>query len=196
MNENTSKLEAIRKEIEDCSEKEAQAIVKDAEKIAGEKIAELEKRIFSENEENLRNITEKFKSDEKKRVSEVRFSEGRRVLLHRNKLVSEFFDRVKEKLSESLSDERYIDYLKNSLKSADKKYPVTEKTVVLCRENDLGLVNNALSGFKAEIKVSSDIKTGGIILNYTDKNYIIDLTLDAALEKERESFAALKEMQL
>ena len=196
MNENTSKLEAIRKEIEDCSEKEAQAIVKDAEKIAGEKIAGLEKRIFSENEENLRNITEKFKSDEKKRVSEVRFSEGRRVLLHRNKLVSEFFDRVKEKLSESLSDERYIDYLKNSLKSADKKYPVTEKTVVLCRENDLGLVNNALSGFKAEIKVSSDIKTGGIILNYTDKNYIIDLTLDAALEKERKSFAALKEMQL
>lgn len=196
MNENASKLEALRKEIEDYSEREAETIVKTAEIAAAEKIAELEKKIYAEHEGNLRKITEKFKSDEKKRISEVRFAEGRRVLLHRNKLVDEFFETVEKKLVDALSEPRYKDYICNSIKLVNEKYPINETTTVLCKGNDLKLVNEALSGFKAKLTVSSEIKIGGIILNYPEKNIIINMSLDAALEKEREEFISLKEMQL
>ena len=196
MNENASKLEAIRKEIEECSQREAKAIVDNAELSSAEKIAELEKKIFSETTGNLRNITEKFKADERKRVSEVRFSENRRVLLYRKEKVEEFFKDVEKKLSESLSAENYTNYLKNSVKSANEKYPLTADTNILCMEKDLKLVNEALAGYSFKLAVTSDIKIGGIILNYPEKNLIIDLTLDAALEKEKEAFTASKEMQL
>lgn len=196
MNENASKLEALRKEIEDCSEREAEAIVKTAEQAAAEKIAELEKKIYAEHEGNLRNITEKFKSDEKNRISEVRFSEGRRVLLHRNKLVDEFFATVEKKLIDALSEPKYKDYINNSIRLVNEKYPIDEATVVLCKESDLKLADEALSAYKAKTMVSSEIKLGGIILKYPEKNIIIDMSLDAALEKEREEFVSLKEMQL
>lgn len=196
MNENASKLEALRKEIEDCSEREAEAIVKTAEQAAAAKIAELEKKIYAEHEGNLRNITEKFKSDEKNRISEVRFSEGRRVLLHRNKLVDEFFKTVEKKLADALSQPKYKDYICNSIRLVNEKYPIDETTVVLCKECDSALVSDALSDYKAKTTVSSEIKLGGIILKYPEKNIIIDMSLDAALEKEREEFVSLKEMQL
>jgi len=196
MNENASKLEALRKEIEECSEKEAEAIVKNAERAAAEKIAELEKKIYAEREGNLRNITESFKTKEKNRISEVRFSEGRRVVLHRNKLVDEFFGKVEEKLLSALSEPKYKDYINNSIKLVNEKYPISETTVVSCKSSDLKLVTEALSGFTSNIAATSEIKIGGIILNYPEKNIIINMSLDAALEKEREEFVSLKEMQL
>lgn len=196
MNENASKLEAIRKEIEECSQCEAKAIVDNAESGSAEKIAELERKIFSESESNLRNITEKFRADEKKRVSEIRFSESKRVLIHRKEKVTEFFDLVEKKLSESLSDEKHTAYIKNSVEDVSRIYPLTGDTVVLCLEKDLKLVNNALAGYNFKTETTSDIKIGGVILSYPEKNLIIDLTLDAALEKEREAFTASAEMQL
>ena len=118
------------------------------------------------------------------------------MLLYRKEKVAEFFAQVEKKLSESLSDEKYTAYIKNSVEAVNEKYPITSDTVVLCKEKDSKLIKEALKGYDFKAEVSSDIKIGGVILNYPEKNLIIDLTLDAALEKEREAFTASTEMQL
>ena len=47
-----------------------------------------------------------------------------------------------------------------------------------------------------QVLVSENISIGGIIVKIPEKGIIMDLSLDAALENERESFSASEEMQL
>lgn len=196
MSENKAKLDLLREEIEKCSEKEAKAIIEEAQKYADEIISETEKSLSAERDGNIRKITDKFRNDERKRVSEICFSESKRVLLHRSALTQEFFGKVEEKLRSSVDSARYTAYLSDCIKKADGYITLDENTRVLCRECDTAALDTILKGKNCSLGSSDDIKFGGIIVSCPEKGLLIDLTLDSALEAERENFSSLKEMQL
>lgn len=196
MSENKAKLDLLREEIEKCSEKEAKAIIEEAQKYAGKIISETEGKLSSEMNGNVRKITDKFRNDERKRVSEICFSESKRVLLHRNNLTSEFFGKVEEKLNNAVDTARYTDYLADCVKKADDYITLDENTRVLCRECDTAALDTILKSKTCSLGSTGGIKIGGIIVSCPEKGILIDLTLDSALETERESFSSLKEMQL
>lgn len=196
MNENNAKLDLLRREIEQYSEKETKTIIEAAQKSAEDALCALENELERENEANLRRITESCRTEQKKRVSEICFLEGKRVLFHRSALVEDFFLKVEERLTAELSTPRYTAYLEKSIREAGDAVPMTENTRVLCRERDMAAVKAALSGYSCAVEAVSDIKIGGIIVSCPERGIIIDLTLDAALETERERFSSLKEMQL
>lgn len=196
MNENTAKLNMLRKEIETCSDNEADAIIKNAEAEAAEVLEELEKKLEAEQGGNIRRITDAFRNDEKKRVSEARFSEGRRVLMHRGKLVDEFFGEVEEKLKLKTAAPEYKAYLLGCIKKAEGMLTLDEGVRVLCREADIADVNVAIKGYSCTLEADNSIKFGGIRVSCPEKGIVIDLTLDSALENERENFSSLKEMQI
>ncbi len=196
MSENKAKLDLLREEIEKCSEKEAKAIIEEAQKYADKIISETEGKLSSEMNGNVRKITDKFRNDERKRVSEICFSESKRVLLHRNNLTSEFFSKVEEKLNNAVDTARYTDYLADCVTKADDYITLDENTRVLCRECDTAALDTILKSKTCSLGSTGDIKIGGIIVSCPEKGILIDLTLDSALETERESFSSLKEMQL
>ncbi|MBQ7835477.1 MAG: V-type ATP synthase subunit E [Ruminiclostridium sp.] len=196
MSENKAKLDLLREEIEKCSEKEAKAIIEEAQKYADKIISETEGKLSSEMNGNVRKITDKFRNDERKRVSEICFSESKRVLLHRNNLTSEFFSKVEEKLNNAVDTARYTDYLADCVTKADDYITLDENTRVLCRECDTAALDTILKSKTCSLGSTDDIKIGGIIVSCPEKGILIDLTLDSALETERESFSSLKEMQL
>lgn len=196
MKENQTKIDLLRKEIESCSEKEAAAIVSEAEKKAADSIAALEKELEAKRDSSVRKITDDFRNSEKKRVSEVCFSEGKKVLIYRNTLVDDFFGRVEKKLRELIETPRYTDYLCACIKKADAFSPLKEGTAVHCRPCDTAALDGLLKEYNCSLKPDESINTGGIIVSYGEKGVLLDLTIEAALENEREKFAALKEMQL
>ena len=196
MNNNMAKLELIRTEIEKSAQKEAAAIIEAAEKEAEKTLGELEKELKDERNGNVLKITEDFRTEERKRVSEICFAENRRVLLYRNTLVEKFFSKVEKELFESLETPKYAAYLSDCIKKADETFPLDGKAAVLCRECDTNAVETALKGINCSLEASDNIRIGGIIVSYPETGVLIDLTLDAALENEREAFSSLKEMQL
>lgn len=195
MSENTAKLNKLRKEIESCSENDAAAITEAAQKAADEALAAAEKEARREKKSDTRSAIEKFRTEERKRVSEARFSMNRHVLMHRTKLVDEFFLQVEESLKDKTSKEEYKEYLKRSISKAEDICSL-EEAQVYCRREDIAVVAELLTGKGADITVSEDISIGGIIVRIPEKGVIMDLSIDAALEKEREQFSASKEMQL
>ncbi len=195
MNENKTKLELFRKEIEKCAQKEAAVLMETAEKEAQSKLSALERELEAKRSGDILKLTEDFRSKERKRVSEVCFSEGKRVLLHRNRLVEDFFDGIEKKLYSCLETPVYDEYLSACVKKAEKEASL-ENAVVLCREKDTNVVNKALSAVNCSLEADNSIKIGGIIVKYPSTGVLIDLTLDTALEEEKERFSSLKEMQL
>lgn len=195
MSENTAKLSKLRKEIESCAESEATAIIEAAQKSADEAIACEEKQVRRTYKDNTRKTVEKFRAEERRRVSEVRFSEGRRVLLHRSGLVDEFFSRVEAELKAETEKESYKDYLARSVDEAKAHFSL-ENAQVYCRVQDIAVVGGLVSGNGVQVLASDSIAIGGIIVKIAGKGIIMDLSLDAALENEREKFSASEEMQL
>ncbi len=195
MSENTAKLNKLRKEIESCAESEASAIIEAAQKSADEAVAAAEKGIRRAHKENTRQTVEKFRADEQRRVSEMRFSEGKRVLMHRSKLVDEFFSRVEAELKAETEKESYKDYLARSIDEARGNFSL-DNAQVYCREQDIDAVGVFLPEKGVQILASDSIAIGGIIVKIPEKGIIVDLSLDAALEKEREGFSASEGMQL
>lgn len=195
MKENTAKLNMLRREIETASDKEAAAIIESAETAASEMLGELEKKLISEQEGNIRKITDAFKNSEKKRVSEIRYEEGKRVLSYRNKLVDELFEEIKERIIKAVDTPEYNKYLKNAAEKASAIIPLNEKTKAFCKASHIETVK-AILGNGCAVLDSSSIEIGGIIFEYTETGIIVDLSLDVALENERERFSSLKEMQI
>lgn len=195
MSENAAKLSKLRKEIEGCCEKEAAEIVEAVQKAAEEALAAAEKKIRGQHKDNTRKTVEKFRNEQRKRVSEVRFSENRRVLIHRGKLTDEFFARVEAEIKEETAKPVYKDYLLRCVTETEEKYSLSGAEIY-CREADIEAVKAVASEKGAQILCSDSITLGGIVVKIPDKNIIMDLSLDAALESERESFSASKEMQL
>lgn len=195
MNENTAKLNKLRKEIERCAESEATAIIEAAQKSADEAVAAAEKQVRRTYKDNTRQTVENFRAEERRRISEMRFSEGRRVLMHRAALVEEFFSRVEAELRAETEKESYKDYLARSIAEARAAFSL-ENAQVYCREQDFAVVGSLISENGVQVLASDSISIGGIIVKIPEKGIIMDLSLDAALENERENFSASEEMQL
>lgn len=196
MNENQTKLDLLRKEIESCSEKEAAAIVSEAEKQAEDSINALTNELSGKHSSKVRKITDDFRNSEKKRVSEVCFTEGRRVLMHRTALVEEFFGKVRERLVSLTETPRYTAYLKGCIEKANDYSPICEGVTIFCRTCDTALVDGLLKEYNCSLKADDGIEIGGILVRYEEKGILTDLTIESALENEREKFTALKEMQI
>ena len=195
MSENTAKLNKLRKEIESCAESEAAAIIEAAQKTADEAIASAEKQVRRTYKDNTRQTVENFRAEERRRISETRFSEGKRVLMHRSALVDEFFSRVEAELRAETEKDSYRDYISRSVAEARKTFSL-ENAQVYCREQDIALAGGFVTENGVQVLVSENISIGGIIVKIPEKGIIMDLSLDAALENERESFSASEEMQL
>lgn len=195
MSENAAKLNKLRKEIEGCAETEAAAIIEAAQKSADEAVSSAEKQVRTACKDSTRQTVEKFRNDERNRVSEIRFSEGKRVLMHRTQLVDGFFALVEAELKAETEKDSYKDYLSRSIAQAEKHFSL-ENAEVYCRECDIAVVGGLASADGVQVLASDSIIIGGIIVKIPEKGIIMDLSLDAALENEREKFSASEEMQL
>ncbi len=194
MNENTDKLEMFRTELEKISSEEAEKLLSAAQKEADSGLFDLKARLDEKRGKNIRTAEENAHSEEKKRVSEVRFAENRRVLIHRAEIVDEFFAGIEKKLIEKLDTDDYARYLEKSVREAEKYCSLDSSATIFCREKDAGAIKKLAP--EAVVEFSANIKFGGFMIKSGSQSAYADFTLDTVLAQERERFSTCAELQL
>lgn len=190
MTQGIEKFEQVRELVENDAAREAEKILSDAREESERTVGEKKKSLLAAYREDVSRITEKFRAEENRRVSEKRTSEERRVLLHRAALTDRFFAEIAESLRAADS----TDYLKRAAEKANEALTLDPTSVIYCREGDIGAVKAAFSSCKATVEVTGEIKLGGFFVR--SGNLFLDFSLDAALEREKEAFSRVKELQV
>lgn len=190
MTQGIEKFEQVRELVESDAAREAEKILSDAREESERAIGEKKKSLLAAYREDVSRITEKFRAEENRRVSEKRTSEERRVLLHRAALTDRFFAEI----ADSLRSADSTDYLKRAAKKASEALALDSSSVVYCREGDVSAVKAAFSSCGAAVEATGEIKLGGFFVR--SGNIFLDFSLDAALEREKEAFSRVKELQV
>lgn len=194
MNENIDKLGMFRAELEKISSEEAEKLLSAAQKQADSGLSDLKAELDEKRGNKVKNAEEAAHTSEKKRVSEVRFAETRRVLIHRAEIVDEFFAGLEKKLIEKLGTKDYSRYLEKSLSEAEEYCHIDGGATIFCREEDANAIKKLAP--EAEVKISDKIKLGGFLLKSGAQSAFADFTLDTVLAQERERFSTCAELQL
>ena len=195
MADNNEKLERLRRQVQEAAELDAKRILDEADKNS-DAIVEAEKaRIAKEHDSIMRSAVSKFESDERKRVSKAVYAANRKVLLHRNALVGDFFNEISGELRAFASSGKYEKYLQRCIDQASEQQELTQDIQTCCRPEDVKLVEKLIGG-RTKVTADKMIKFGGLMFRVPSKGIYIDLTMDSAFEAERAAFSANALMQL
>lgn len=127
----------------------------------------------------------------KKELSRCEFETTKAVRAHRKKLIDDFFEELRGDLERFTKSDKYEDFLKRSLAKAESA--LGEKFVVLAAAKDVDRVKKLT---KHEVRAELSIMLGGIGGLCEETGLYADLTLDSALESEREAFTDKTELRL
>lgn len=194
MNENIDKLGMFRTELEKISSEEAEKLLSAAQKQADSGLSDLKAELDEKRGNKVKNAEETAHTNEKKRVSEVRFAETRRVLIHRAEIVDEFFAGLEKKLVEKLGTKDYSRYLEKSLSEAEEYCHIDGGVTIFCRKEDANEIKKLAP--EVAVEISDKIKLGGFLLKSGTQSAFADFTLDTVLAQERERFSTCAELQL
>lgn len=196
MAQDIEKLEQIGEMVRSDADREAEAILSRARAEAEESVEEKKKSLLDAYGGDVARLTEQFRAEEKRRVAEKLFSEERRVLLYRASLTDRFFSEIERAVRETVGSPVYLDHLKRSAEKANAYAPLNASATVYCRAEDLPAVKAVLGAYNVSTETTEEIRVGGFFVRYGGANAFLDLSLDTALEQERENFSKRKEMQI
>lgn len=190
------KLAQIGELVKSDAEREAAAILSRARDEAEKSVEETKKSLLAAYGDDVARQTEQFRAEEKRRVAEKLFSEERRVLLYRASLTDRFFSEIERAIRETVGSSAYREHLKRSAEKANAYAPLNASATVYCRAEDLSAVKTALGAYGVSTEPTEEIRLGGFFVRYGGTNAFLDLSLDTALDRERERFSERKEMQV
>ncbi len=169
------------KQITDETEEQIGQMMKAAEDSAGQ-IEDKQIRTFeaAESERMLREI------------SAQKITCQRAVLEHREELINNVFDSVKNRLAAFRASGEYRDCLKKQAETARKAYPGVSATAYVAPE-DMKYAD-AFEGF--EVRERDSIELGGAFFVFDQRSVVLDMTFDQAFEDQRADFAKRKELAL
>ncbi|MBQ3841825.1 MAG: hypothetical protein II820_03930 [Ruminiclostridium sp.] len=192
----SAKLAKLEQHIIAAAAADAGNILADAEKRAAAMINEEKERGETEQGSVLGAKISKYRSDERKRVSERRYAADRKVLMHRNSLVDGLFNDIRNDIEALTASEEYAGYLASCAEAADNREKIDSTVSIFCRKADLAEAEKIAKKYGAKAAADRNIVLGGLIFKYPEKGIYIDLTLDTSFENERGAFASRSEMQL
>lgn len=196
MMQNIEKLAQIGELVKNDAEREAEAILSEARAEAEKSVSEMKKSLRDAYDTDVARRTEQVRAEEKRRVAEKLYAEERRVLLYRASLTDRFFSQIEREVLDTVGSSAYSEYLKHAAGKANAYAPLDASATVYCRAEDLSAVKTALGAYGVSAEATEEIRLGGFFVRYGGGNAFLDLSLDTALERERENFSERKEMQI
>lgn len=193
MDKNTEKLEMFRKAIQQQADEELAAVT--AEMQARRASAEKSRAELSAKTEldKIKTETSRANAQFKRDMSKCDYEMKKSVLDHRNRLITDFFADTEEKLRAYAASDLYEGCLKRALEKIRSTIAIDSATVIYAREQDIPLVRSLIS---CEVAADSTIRLGGLRAMCRSKNVFCDVTLDAALQDEKQKFIEKKELML
>ncbi len=188
---NASKIGRFQMAIDKQADKEIEELtsgIREKKKAAGKIRAQAGERHELAIIRTERNAAE---TQMKKELSRCDFDIEKAVLSHRKELIDGFFDELKDELCRFVASDKYEEHLKKLLAQAEAE--LGKDFIVLAREEDIEKLKRLTHN---EIRVDYEIIIGGICAEDEERGLFEDLSLDTALDEEREAFVNKKELTL
>lgn len=167
----SNKLEELRQEEISNAEKEAQAKSGAVIEIGMRKID--------------KGCTDRINSLERKCRAEL--------ALKREEIISDVFDRAKEKLIAFTKTDEYIKFIEKCLAEIKACFNGGDFTVYL-KDNDIS--KNIIEKNNIKTLIDKNIEIGGIIAKSEQSNFVADNTLDSKLEQQKDWFFSNCDMSI
>lgn len=196
MTQSMEKFAQISELVRNDADREAEEILSEAHAEAEKSVSEKKKSLLAAYDTDVARRTEQFRAEEKRRVAEKLYAEERRVLLYRASLTDRFFSEIERSIRETVGSPAYSEYLKRAAEKANAYAPLNASATVYCRAQDLPAVKTMLGAYGVSAETTEEIRLGGFFVRYGGGNAFLDLSLDTALERERENFSERKELQI
>ncbi len=153
-------------------------------------------KLKTQNDEELKSRlsyeTGKINARYNKHISDIKRESRKALMLHREKLTDEIFEKVKEKLAAFVLTKEYESFLASSLKKLPDSLNLKEgeRAMVFVREGDLEIIKALAekTEFIGEVKPSAEILLGGIIAENESGTLRCNDSLGSRLALEKEEF--------
>jgi len=176
------------KKIKSASQSEINKIIEETENLRHRKIKEIE--------DGAKQMADLMKEQEKKILKSEHLLEistksdefNQKKIALREKMITQLFDSIKERLIEYSKSEEYKDSFKEKLIELSNKYK--QEFRILVAFKDLQLANDCISSISnvLEVIVDESVEIGGFIAEFQQTSVIINETLDSKLEDELARF--------
>lgn len=176
------------KKIKSASQSEINKIIEETENLRHRKIKEIE--------DGAKQMADLMKEQEKKILKSEHLLEistksdefNQKKIALREKMITQLFDSIKERLIEYSKSEEYKDSFKEKLIELSNKYK--QEFRILVAFKDLQLANDCISSISnvLEVIVDESVEIGGFVAEFQQTSVIINETLDSKLEDELARF--------
>ncbi len=191
--DNTKKLEMFRQAIQEHAEAEVKELTAEIKARRSASGRTKDKLATKEALNRIRSELAHSEADVRREISRCDYELKKSVLVHRNELITEFFNETEEKLKQFAESEQYADYLKRSLEKIRAAIALDSATLIYARPCDVDAVRALTS---CEVTADHTIRLGGLRALCRNKNVLCDVTLDTALDDEKKLFAEKTELRL
>ncbi len=179
----------MKEEIERQATNEENAILEEVKTLEEEAYASMKKEAKKDADLKLKQEVEEISSQAASEISEIHTDRTKKLINKRDEYVKAVFDEAKKELIEFSQSDEYIPFMQAKIKKVANTFKDAD-AILYIKEDDLSLKDELLKalGYEIEIKVSDDIKIGGIMIEDLKNALIVDETLDFALNNQKEWF--------
>ncbi|MCD8028647.1 MAG: V-type ATP synthase subunit E [Erysipelotrichaceae bacterium] len=179
----------MKEEIERQATNEENAILEEVKALEEEAYTSMKKEARKDADLKLKQEVEEISSQAASEISEIHTDRTKKLINKRDEYVKAVFDEAKKELLEFSKSDEYITFMQAKISKVADTFKDTD-AILYIKEEDLSLKDELLKalGYEIEVKVSDDIKIGGIMIEDLKNALIVDETLDFALNNQKEWF--------
>ena len=192
MDNNKDLLELFRQAISTQADAEAAEITRQTKEKFASLSKEKSERSTNEALAEIKTERSRIASYYKKELSCCDFEMKKSVLAHRNRLIEQLFDEMRQQLSDFVKSSAYADYLSKAVEKAVSEVG-SSGAVIYARAADIAAVKQLTP---LAVEEDNSIVLGGISAGNPSAGLFSDYTLDSRLAQQQEQFSDHSELRL
>ena len=178
----------IEKSVLDQAEQKSQELRKQADEYKKREIDNVETKVLNELYAKIQDEIADITSSSSLRISRFENQHHQQLLMRREELTREIFDKVRQRLLDYTNTEEYTQKLLATARKLAEEYPQPGGTLTV-RSKDAHLLPKLKEIFaNCEVQTDDSIKIGGMKLMNYNAGFFVDETLDTRLEEQRPWF--------
>lgn len=191
------KLSKFMIAINEYAKNQHDKIVRELEAHNSEELENAEREYCEDSYKTIQKKTGEIRSMISRELASKELEGKKKLLARRNEIENSVFEKAAEKLEEFSKTDAYKTYLRRAAVEARKIFAGSGEdklvsTIIYIRDRDKKcspLIKKAF-GSDCTVKVDSSIILGGLRAENAEIGRVVNVTLDIALEQQREWFAA------
>lgn len=192
-------IQKMIRQIKEKAEKEKKSILEKAKAEADKKISEAKKKAENKKEKIMGKGHRESEKEKQRILASARSKKRQKKLKAREEIIQDTFEKAKDELSKLRKSDDYPEILENlivtggvSVGGKDLKVLMSEKDKDLISENDKSEIEEKISeetGEETSVELDFTLKNtnGGAIIQRKSGNIVCDNTLEARLERQKDS---------